>query len=207
MLSLIPRENIFFELLESAAKNTLFTSRLLRDLFEDYQGLEEKIKAINDAEHKGDEITAKVMQTLHKTFITPIDREDIQGLICALDEIVDSMEEVATGLHIYKIEKPTDDSISQVRVIVRCCEQIEKAVCLLKDRKKLNSIIDHCIELHRLENEGDRIYRRALEKLFDAPDDILYVIKWRDIYSILETAVNLAEDVSDHLQGVVLKNA
>jgi len=207
MISLIPKEYIFFELLESAAKNTLHTSRLLRDLFEDYQGLEEKRKAIDDAEHKGDEITAKVMQTLHKTFITPIDREDIQGLICALDEIVDSMEEVATSLHIYKIEKLTDDAISQVRTIVRCCEQLEKAFGLLKDQKKLNSIIDHCIELHRLENEGDRIYRRALEKLFDDPTDILYVIKWRAIYSILEEAINLAEDVSDHLQGVVLKNA
>lgn len=206
MVSLIPKEKIFFDLLESAAQNTLHTSRLLRDLFEDYQDFEKRKNAIYQAEHIGDDITAQIIKKLHQTFITPIDRQYIKGLASALDDIVDSLDHVTDRLHIYKIEEPTSDSISQVRIIVRCCEEIEKGVFLLKNEKNLKNIVNHCIELHRLENEGDSIYIRALEKLFDSNNDVLYIIKWRDIYSILESTINLAQDISDHLEGIVLEH-
>ena len=207
MINLVPKEKIFFKLLEDAAQNTLYTSRLLRDLFEDYHDLETRRETIIEAEHKGDQITANIMQKLQQTFLTPIDGEDIHNLASALDNIVDRIDGVANRLRIYKINRPTEDSISQVRIIVRCCEEIEKGVTLLKNQKRLDEIVNNCIEIHRLETEGDAIYSRALEKLFDEPKDTIYVIKWHDIYGILESAINLAEDISDHLQGVVLKNA
>ncbi|HEY9857303.1 MAG TPA: DUF47 family protein [Stenomitos sp.] len=211
MISLIPREETFFDLLEASAKNVIDTARLLRDMVEDYRNLPERFQKIRETEHAGDRITHQIMDKLNRTFITPIDREDIHSLAFALDDIVDSIELVADRFLLYKIEKPTSMTLSLVRILVRCCEEIHAAMGLLRHPKRMKEILDHTIEINRLENEGDQLSRAALEKLFDDPGEtphaILEIIKWKELYDVLEEAIDFTEDVADRLHGVVIKNA
>lgn len=211
MIRLIPREESFFDLLEASAKNVIDTARLLRDMVEDYRNLPERFQKIRDTEHAGDRVTHQIMDKLNRTFITPIDREDIHSLAFALDDIVDSIELVADRFILYKIAKPTSMTISLVRILVRCCEEIYAAMGLLRYPKRIKEILDHAIEINRLENEGDQLSRAALERLFDdaahTPQDILDIIKWKELYDVLEEAIDYTEDVADRLHGVVIKNA
>lgn len=210
-MRLIPREETFFDLLEASAKNVLDTARLLRDMVEDYRELPSRFQKIRDTEHAGDAITHQLMDKLNRTFVTPIDREDIHALAFDLDDIVDSIELAADRFLLYKIEKPSAMTLSLVRILVRCCEEINTAMPLLRNPKRMKEILDHCIEINRLENEGDQLSRAALEKLFDKPvtepHEVLDIIKWREVYDVLEEAIDFTEDVADRLHGVVIKNA
>ena len=211
MFQFIPREETFFDLLEASAKNVIDTARLLRDMVEDYRNLPERFQKIRDTEHAGDRITHQLMDKLNRTFVTPIDREDIHSLAFALDDIVDSIELVADRFLLYKIEKPTAMTISLVRILVRCCEEIHAAMTLLRYPKRVREILDHTIEINRLENEGDQLHRAALERLFEGPQDspqaVLEIVKWKELYGVLEDAIDFTEDVADRLHGVVIKNA
>ena len=210
-MRLIPREETFFDLLEASAKNVLDTVRLLRDMVEDYREPEARFQKIRESEHAGDRITHQLMDKLNRTFITPIDREDIHAMAFDLDDIVDSIELVADRLVLYKIEKPTAMTLSLVRILVRCCEEINTAVPLMREPKRMKEILDNCIEINRLENEGDQLGRAALEKLFamqvTEAHEVLDIMKWRDLYDVLEDAIDFCEDVADRLHGVVIKNA
>ena len=211
MNPLLPREDSFFDLLEASARNVLDTARLLRDMAEDFRNLPERFQKIRDTEHAGDRITHQIMDKHNRTFVTPIDREDIHSLAFALDDIVDSIELVADRFILYKIPRPTGHAISLVRILVRSCEEIQVAMGLLRDRKRMKEILDHTIEINRLENEGDQLSRAALETLFDGPcettREMLDLIKWKEVYSVLEEAIDFTEDVADQLHGVVIKNA
>lgn len=207
MWRLIPREEGFFELLEESAQNALTAARLLRDLVEDYRDLPERFHRIDEAEHAGDRLTHTIMDTLNKTFVTPIDREDIHALATSIDDIVDAVEVAADRMLLYKIDKPTDFSISLVRILVRCCESLSVAMPLLRTPKRMLEIQEHAIEINRLENEGDVLSRKALEKLFAEPQDPLAVIKWKEVYDTLEDAIDKTEDVAHLLHGIVIKNA
>lgn len=206
MLKIIPREETFFDLFEASAQVVLTSARYLRDLVENYCEVEPKIQRIRETEHQGDLLTHEIMRKLNLTFVTPLDREDIHALASCLDDILDSIELAADRMLLYKIEKPTPLMVSMVRVLVRCCEEISAAIPLVRDQKRFGEILEHGIEINRLENEGNALSRAALEALFEHPEDVLEVIRQKEVYEAIEKAINLTEDVADQLHGVVIKN-
>ena len=138
-----------------------------------------------------EQVTHQILEKLNKTFVTPLDREDIHALTINMDDIIDAIELVADRLLLYRIERPTDLMISMVRLLERCCEQIDQAIPLLRSAKNMRSVLPHAVEINRLENEADKLSRAALSSLFDQPRDVLEVIKWKEVYDTLEEAIAL----------------
>lgn len=207
MLKIARRSEPFFDLLEAAANNAQDTARALRDMVEDYRELDAKFRRVREMEHEGDRIAHLLFERLNRSFITPLDREDLHDLAMVLDDIVDGIEEVADHLLIYRIDEPTPMLIGLVRILVRACEEIAQAVALLRDRRRTAEIAERCVEINRLENEGDQLYRAALEKLFESATDAIDVIRWKEVYDVVEKAIDSAEDIADRLHGVLIKHA
>ncbi|MGN6869206.1 MAG: DUF47 domain-containing protein [Solirubrobacteraceae bacterium] len=200
-----PRDRAYFELFEEAGRNATLAAELLERLLENFPDSRELAGEILECEHEGDRITHDIIDRLNHTFVTPIDREDILALASALDDIVDYTEEVADYLGLYRIEAPMDQAISLAHVLSMSCQEIGKAIPLLKGFKP--EISEHTVEINRLENEGDRITREAVASLFDARIDPMVVIRWKDIFERLEAAIDSTEHVADILYGIVIKNS
>lgn len=203
-LPFIPREEKFFELFVEDAHNVLAGARILEELFRSYDHRERLASELRDAEHRGDALSHDIGQRLATTFITPFDREDIHQLISRLDDILDYIEEVADTCVLYHIETPTPAAAEQAAIIVRQCEELVRAL------EKLHSFKDvqpHWIEVHRLENEGDRISRKAVAELFTNGADPVTVIKWKDVYTLLEAAVDACEDAANVIERIVVTHA
>jgi predicted phosphate transport protein (TIGR00153 family) len=207
MFSLIPKEMIFFDLFEEAAKNAHQGALALSDLLEDFRNVPEKVKKIKDIEHAGDKITHTTIEKLNQTFITPLDREDIHELICRLDDIIDLIDSAVARMHLYKIDKPTDDAKALAKVLVTATQIIIEVLPKMRNLKLSSSLLQDCISIHTQENEGDRIEQHALASLFENGQDPIYIIKWKDIYEELESATDRCEDVANVIEGIVLKNA
>ncbi|MBM3266770.1 MAG: DUF47 family protein [Candidatus Sericytochromatia bacterium] len=205
MNALIPRDESFFGLLEAAAKNALLASRVLRNLLEDFRDAADRVKQIREMEHEGDRLTHELLDKLDRTFVTPFEREDIYSLTRGMDDIVDAIFLVADRLVVYKIQGPTREAVALVRILVRCCEELDSAMALLRSRTRFRDVQRHCIEIDRLENMGDRVVRQALWDLFGDPGDVLEVLKWKEFYDVLEGAIDFTENVADLLRGVVIK--
>ncbi len=207
-LAFLPREEKFFFLLHQSAMNIHKVAIKLQDLMEDYTNVQAKVEEIKILEEFGDEAIHQIMQALHRTFVTPLDREDIANLAERLDDVVDAIEEAARTMLEYHVEAPTEYAIEMSRVITRCGEVLEKAVGLLSSRgSKLKEILPYAVELNSLENEGDQINSRAMGALFNDNNDTIFILKWRDIYSYLEDATDRAEDAANVLEAIVLKHA
>lgn len=202
-MRLIPREERFFDLFVEDAANVLGAARLLEAMLRSWDELERRAGEIRDAEHRGDEISHTIGHKLEATFVTPFDREDMHALISGLDDVLDGIEEVADTFVLYRIEAPSASSVELATILVRQCEQIHEALGHLRGFKGLDK---YRIEIHRLENEGDRIGRLAIASLFEASDPIS-VIKWRKVYDVLESTIDLCEDVADILERITLKNS
>jgi len=200
-----PRDRIYFELFEEAGQNMLRSSTLLYDLLTEYPDNKQLAGEILDLEHEGDRITHDIIDRLNHTFVTPIDREDILALASALDDVVDYTEEVADYLGLYRIEAPMDQAISLAQVLRSACQEIGKAIPLLRAFKP--EISEYTMAINRLENEGDRLTREAVASLFDARIDPMVVIRWKDIFERLEAAIDSTEHVADILYGIVIKNS
>ncbi|MGN6870371.1 MAG: DUF47 domain-containing protein [Solirubrobacteraceae bacterium] len=200
-----PRDRAYFELFEEAGRNATLAAELLERLLENFPDSRELAGEILECEHEGDRITHDIIDRLNHTFVTPIDREDILALSSALDDIVDYTEEVADYLGLYRIEAPMDQAISLAHVLSMSCQEIGKAIPLLRGFKP--EISEHTVEVNRLENEGDRITREAVASLFDARIDPMVVIRWKDIFERLEAAIDSTEHVADILYGIVIKNS
>ena len=200
-----PRDRVYFELFEEAGRNILQAADLLDRLLSGYPESKDLAGEILECEHEGDRITHDIIQRLNQTFVTPIDREDILALASALDDIVDYTEEVADYLGLYRIEAPMDQSISLAHVLNLACQEIGKAIPLLRGFKP--EISQHTVEVNRLENEGDRITREAVASLFDGRIDPMVVIRWKDLFERLEAAIDSTEHVADILYGIVIKNS
>jgi uncharacterized protein len=200
-----PRDRAYFELFEEAGRNATVAADLLEKLLENFPDSRELAGEILECEHEGDRITHDIIDRLNHTFVTPIDREDILALASALDDIVDYTEEVADYLGLYRIEAPMDQAISLAHVLSMSCQEIGKAIPLLRGFKP--EISEHTVEVNRLENEGDRITREAVASLFDARIDPMVVIRWKDIFERLEAAIDSTEHVADILYGIVIKNS
>ena len=207
MFGLLPKENVFFELFEQAAKNVHDGALALEGLLEDFREVPEKAKKVKDIEHAGDKITHMTIEKLNKTFITPIDREDIHELICRLDDILDLIDTAVNRMVLYKIDKPTEDAKALGRVLVHATKIIMELVPQLRNLKRTDTLIQQCIAIHTQENEGDRIEQHALAALFENSHDATTIIKWKDIYEDLEEATDRCEDVANVIEGIVLKNA
>ena len=205
--SLLPRDEQFFDYFEQAARNIVSGAQALADLLDDYQNVERKIERIRELEHVGDTLTHQVWEALHKTFVTPIDREDIATIIERLDDVMDYIDEAALSLQTYRITQPTQRAQELAHIIVRSTTEVEMAITLLRKRQDLPKILPLTVEINRLENEGDYVFRHALAELFEeGQEDLASVIKWREIYDHLETAIDRCEDVANALEGVVLKH-
>jgi predicted phosphate transport protein (TIGR00153 family) len=206
MLRLIPKETQFFDLFEQSAKLLLEAAKLLHEAVEDYSSLPEKSHRIERLEHEADQITHEVMAKLNRTFITPLDREDIHQLAATLDDVMDYIEDSTQHLTLYKVKQPTPEFKALAQVVYRQVEEISKMIPRLRNLKHAD-ILQHCIEVNRLENEGDRILRQAVADLFEHGKDPLEVMKWRELYKILETATDKCEHVAIAIEGIFLKNA
>ena len=207
MFSLIPKEMVFFDLFEEAAKNAHQGALALQDLLEDFRNVPDKVKKLKDIEHAGDKITHTTIEKLNQTFITPIDREDIHRLISRIDDILDMIDTAVNRMYLYKIDKPTDDAKALARVLVKATGIIITLLPKMRHLKLSSSLLQDCIEIHTQENEGDRIEQHALASLFENGHDPIYIIKWKDIYEELEAATDRCEDVANVIEGIVLKNA
>jgi predicted phosphate transport protein (TIGR00153 family) len=202
--SLVPQDRVFFDLFTEAGQNTLRSSKLLRDMMQAWPENKGLGRDLLKAEQEGDRITHDIINRLNTTFVTPIDREDIHGLATQLDDIVDYIEEAADFMGLYKIEAPMDQAVELTEVLVKCCEQLYK---LLQNLRGFKDLQDYWIEIHRLENDGDRIYRDAVASLFAERVDPMVVIRWRDIFLRLERAIDSTETAASMLEGIVIKNA
>ncbi len=207
MFSIIPKEMVFFDLFEEAAKNAHQGALALAALLDDYTNVAEKAKKIKDIEHAGDKITHDTIEKLNQTFITPIDREDIHRLISRIDDILDMIDTAVNRMYLYKIDKPTDDAKALAKVLVKATAIITELLPKMRNLKLSSSLLQDCIAIHTQENEGDRIEQHALASLFENGHDPIYVIKWKDIYEELESATDRCEDVANVIEGIVLKNA
>jgi hypothetical protein len=161
-------------------------------------------KKIRETEHKGDEISHDIGRRLESTFVTPFDREEIHALISGLDDILDLIEEVADTFVLYRIESPTKTSIKQASLVVQACETIHLALSNLRGFKDMDRYI---VEIHRLENEGDKLARSAIAGLFDDGTKTIDVLKWKDVYSLLEDTIDKTEDVADMIERIIIKHA
>jgi len=201
---LAPRDREFFDLFEEAGGNIVRAASLLEQMLADYPDRADLAREILICEQEGDRITHDIIRRLNETFVTPIDREDILALASALDDVVDFTEEVADYMGLYKIEAPMEQAQRQTEILHQAARQIAAAVPRLRG---FQDISHYTVEINRLENDGDRVTREAMASLFDNGIDPMVVIRWKDIYERLESAIDATEQVANILESVVIKNS
>jgi len=205
--SFIPREQVFFPLFEESAHNMVKAAQCLKELVDSWQDVEQKVNEITELEHQGDLVTHKIMAQLHRTFVTPFDREDIAQLTHTMDDITDFIHAASDAMLLYKVDRPGRRAKELADIIVQGATEIERAMPKLRRRGELKKILKRCVELNRLENAADRVYRSAIAELFSDSSDMAHVIKWREIYEHMESATDRCEDVANVLEGVAIKYA
>lgn len=204
---LVSKDNSFFELFEQSAQNIAAGAVALDDLMKSYpQGLNEKASALRDIEHKGDDITHKTVDLLNTTFVTPIDREDIHQLISKLDDVLDLMDGASRRLTLYEIEAVTPEAKAFAKQLVEATVILVEAVKCVRNMKDTVATKKYCLDIHTIENEGDLLLRQAMASLFKMKDPVL-IIKWKDVYEDLETAIDKCEDVANIIEGIMMKYA
>lgn len=205
-MKLFPKEIDFFEIFDRASLNLTKAASLLVSLMENFDNIEARAKEIYEVEQEGDILTHEIMKKLNKTFITPIDREDLYTLASRLDDVLDLIWAAVDRLSVFKIKEPTKEATSMSKDLFTTTEVIHKAIKKLKE-KNYSHMQDYCIEINRLENRIDREFRDALGRLFDDVKDPILIIKWKEIYEHLEDASDRCEDVANTLEAIVLKHA
>lgn len=203
-IAILPREEKFFSLFKDMAVKVVQGAHLLRDLMTDYTDVDAKTRAIRTVEHEADLITHDILDRLNKSFITPIEREDIRALAQYLDTVLDDIEGVANRLLAYGIERPTPAAVEMTSLICQAAEQIQKAIDGLRNLKSIQIFV---VEISRLENMADNISREMIGKLFREEQDIRELIRWKEIYEKLERCADRCEDVANVIEDIVVKNA
>ncbi len=202
-LRLLPHEETFFDLFNQAAENVLQAARMLKALMDDYKEVERQAIAIKASEDRGDEITHTIIDRLNRTFVVPIDREDIFALAKQLDDVLDWIEAAAARMSVYQIPHSTPEAQELAHIIVNECEAIVEA---MKNLRHLDRIAGPLHEINRLENLADHVQRDAIARLFAATANPIDVIKWKEIYETLEEATDQGEHVAHLLEGIHAKN-
>ena len=203
--SLFPKNERFFELFSRSASNIRLAAEQLLNMVEHFTRVEEKAARLKEVESQGDLITHEIIEHLNSSFITPIDREDIYALAGKLDDVLDEIEGVSSRLHLFAVERPTSECIELVKIVVKATETIERGI---KDLRKLSGLKDVLVEIHSLENQADQITRQMVAKLFHNGDnDVINLIKWKEIYARLEHTADRCEDVANVIEDIMVKNA
>ncbi len=204
MFRLIPRDEKLFELFEKAANNILEGASILVQMTEEGGAtFQERWKRLEELEHVGDKITHQIIRALNRTLMTPRDREDIRNLTAALDDVMDLIEASAARMSLYKIKQPTEEAVKLAQVILKSAEEIVKVV---SDLERMDDVMEHCVEINRLENTADDISREAIAGLFDNGHDPMDVIKWKEIYETMETTTDRCEDAANIVESMILKS-
>ncbi|HWD09212.1 MAG TPA: DUF47 family protein [Actinomycetota bacterium] len=201
-LRLIPREESFFELFEALAQKVFAGSNALLDLLQSFTDVSRKVATLVDLEHEGDEIVHEIMRRLNTTFVTPFDREDISRLGSQLDDVLDHVEATAEFLELHKIDQPLPQMVALAETLRKAAKATAEAMPKLRE---LRGLSDYTVEVNRLENEGDRAYRRTIAMLFSGEYKAMDVLKWKDIIEEIEAAIDTLEDVANTVEDIVLK--
>ena len=203
-LKILPREESFYDLFEKAAANLSEGARLLAKLLTDFHDPEAAHSEIRQREHEGDEITHQIIRALNTTFVTPFDREDIHRLASNIDDILDAIEAVSDLLVLHRIENVLPEMRQLAEVLSRAADQVQQAMSEIRGFSGLDK---YWVEINRLENEGDRVYRKTVAKLFSGEYKAMDVLKWKDLVDQLEAGIDGCEDVANTLESIVLKHA
>jgi predicted phosphate transport protein (TIGR00153 family) len=202
----IPREEKFYDLFEELADKIEEGSNLFLDMLLNYDSFEQRLSKLKEIEHEADIITHRTYEKMHTTFLTPIDREDIYALVNKMDSILDMTEASAIRMSLYKIKAPKEELIQQAKLLNEATAKVTQVVRGLRDMKNAKMILDACIEINTLENAGDQILRSTMANLFEREKDPFELIKWKEIFERFEEAMDVCEDVSNIVEGIVLKN-
>jgi predicted phosphate transport protein (TIGR00153 family) len=201
---LLPREEGFFDLFRKQAENINNGAEAFLRMLLHYTGVPEQVQNIKAIEHAGDEITHQTFRMLNKTFITPFDREDIHELVSTMDDVIDLIDAAASRFALYRVETLRVGTLDLARVLVSATKELSAAIHAIE---KPDTAMKHCIEINRYENESDRICRTLIAQLFDEEKDPVQIIKWKEIFEVIETAVDKCEDVADVIESIILKSA
>ena len=204
---LTPRDTKFYDLFEESAANLVTAAEKLVDLFNNYEDVEAKAKQLKALEHQGDTITHEIIQRVNRTFVTPIDREDIALLAHTLDSVMDFIEAAGRTAFLYRVAQPTERARQLAAIVAKMTYALNEVLPCLRHRNQFKRILEQCVEINSLENEADDVHHAAMAELFDSSKDASEIIKWRELYQHMEDATDQGEDVANILEGIVLKNA
>ncbi len=203
-LSLMPKKNVFFTQFSLHAKNALEAAQALETLLSDFHDVERKVRDIHAIEHYGDKLTHEIMKELNETFVTPLDREDIIGLASKIDDVTDMAYDVSELVQLYKVRTIRPGAIRQAKALVSAAGEM---VALMDKLQSLKDLEPHWIKLNTFENEGDQIFRDAVGELFANETDAIEIIKWKDIHSLIEVALDRCEDVANIVETIKIKHS
>ena len=204
---LMPTEGKFFDLFNQHAELCVKGAKEMLGLMTNFDDLENRVHAIESIEKQADKITYTTVDLLHKTFITPIDRDDIHKLITKMDDILDMMEDAGQTVSLYDLHAVTPEAKRLAELVLACCEKVKEAVGLLSNMDNARDIVGICEEIDRLESDADHVMRAAMSKLFRDEPDVRNLIKMKAIYEILETVTDRCEDVANIIEGIIVENA
>jgi len=204
MFNLLPKDTVFYDLFEKLVQHVVASAKQLQQLTREFPRIEGSLQIIRNEEHAADDLAHQALDRLDRTFITPFDREDIHRLTSSLDDVLDFVNSAGVRLRLYRIDAPPPVAAELAGLIVQQAEELAKGVSLLEQNQR---VLEHCVEVHRLENEADRVSRNAIAELFDNEKDPIQLIKMKELYEVLETATDKAEDAANVLEAVALKSA
>ena len=206
-MRLFPKEENFFNFFEELADKIEEGGKFFLEMTKNRDYSAAKVSRLKEIEHEADVITHKTYERMHKTFLTPLDREDIYALVNKMDDILDHIEGVGIRLHMYKVKSPDDEIIKQAEILSQAIKKIKDVVHGLRNMKNSQMILDGCVEIHTLENAGDVLLRTIITNLFIKEQDAIELLKWKEIFERLEEAIDVCESVSNIVGGIVLKHA
>jgi uncharacterized protein len=204
---LIPKEFGFFDVFDKHAATCVEGGQIFVEMLEHYGDAPAKARRLKDAEHRADEITHHTMEMLHKTFVTPIDRDQIHALISRMDDVMDLIDGAARRMLLYGVSEIPPELLELAKILHHSTLELQKAVKNLRNLKNAKEILKSCIEINKLENDGDAVRDAAIAKLFKDEKNAVQVLVWKEIYEGVETAIDRCEDVANVIEGVVLENA
>ncbi|HLZ18669.1 MAG TPA: DUF47 family protein [Smithellaceae bacterium] len=206
-MRLFPKEENFFVYFEELADKIEEGGQFFLEMTQNRDYSAARVARLKELEHEADMITHNTYEKMHKTFLTPIDREDIYALVNKMDSIMDVIEATAIRIHMYKVKKADDEIIKQAQILQEAIKKIKVIVHGLRDMKNSKMILDGCVEINTLENAGDVVLRTIITDLFMKEQDAIELIKWKEIFERIEEAIDVCEDVSNIVEGIVLKHA
>lgn len=201
-----PRDEKFYDIFEELACKIEEGAHLFIAILNNYEYSEPKVAKMKEIEHEADEITHRAYERMHRTFLTPLDREDIYALVNKMDSILDMIEASASRMYLYKIKKPADELFVLTKILIEAVSKVKWVVHALREKKNFDMILKACVEINTLENEGDYVLRTAMARLFEREKDAVELIKWKDIFERIEESIDVCEDVSNIIEGIVVKH-